>query len=206
VTTFDVLTRMRKALWPFCSKTGIFIDDDSVDLYGPIWIMITLIVEIAIVGYINNVIDSSTYEMQFKQVTKGNQVVNASYAYYSLQKVARSSFVIFAYFLVVPLLNMLMIKYVLNIDEVNYLWLFGIYGYSYTIFLVTSALNIIPLDWLRWTLLCVSALVSLIVNLAEIRIQLKDRLNNLPKFMLLVGFMIATYGVLVLSLKKYFLA
>jgi hypothetical protein len=72
VTTFDVLTRMRKALWPFCSKTGIFIDDDSVDLYGPIWIMITLIVEIAIVGYINNVIDSSTYEMQFKQVTKGN--------------------------------------------------------------------------------------------------------------------------------------
>ena len=101
---------------------------------------------------------------------------------------------------------MLMIKYVLNIDEVNYLWLFGIYGYSYTIFLVTSALNIIPLEWLRWTLLSVSALVSLIVNLAEIRIQLKDRLNNLPKFMLLVGFMIAKYGVLMLSLKKCFLA
>jgi hypothetical protein len=133
-------------------------------------------------------------------------VVNASYAYYSLQKVARSSFVIFAYFLVVPLLNMLMIKYVLNIDEVNYLWLFGIYGYSYTIFLVTSALNIIPLEWLRWSLMCVSALVSLIVNLTEIRIQLKDRMTNLPKFMLLVGFMIVTYGVLVLSLKKYFLA
>jgi hypothetical protein len=114
--------------------------------------------------------------------------------------------VIFAYFLVIPLLNMLMIKYVLNIDEVNYLWLFGIYGYSYTIFLVTSALNIIPLEWLRWSLMCVSALVSLIVNLTEIRIQLKDRLTNLPKFMLLVGFMVATYGVLVLSLKKYFLA
>ena len=66
MTTFDVLTRMRKSIWPFCSSSGIYIDDDSVDLYGPIWIMITLIVEIAIVGYINNMIDSSAYELQLK--------------------------------------------------------------------------------------------------------------------------------------------
>ena len=66
VTTFDVLTRMRKSIWPFCSSSRIYIDDDSVDLYGPIWIMITLIVEIAIVGYVNNMIDSSTYEIQLK--------------------------------------------------------------------------------------------------------------------------------------------
>ena len=64
---------------------------------------------------------------------------------------------------------MLIIKYVLNIEEVVYLWLFGIYGYSYTIFLITTALNIIPLEWLRWTLLGVSATVSLIVVLTEIR-------------------------------------
>jgi hypothetical protein len=28
VSTMDVLTRMRKAIWPYCSKTGIFPDDD----------------------------------------------------------------------------------------------------------------------------------------------------------------------------------
>jgi len=205
VTTFDVLTRMRKSLWPFCSKSGIYIDDDSVDLYGPIWIMITLIVEIAIVGYVNNMIDSSTYEMQLKQATKGG-VVHTSYAYYSLQKVARSSFVIFAYFITIPLMMMLLIKYVLNIEEVQYLWLFGIYGYSYTVFLLTSALNIIPLEWLRWSLLGVSATVSLIVVLTEVRMQLRDKLTNMPKFMLLVAFLMFTYGVLVLALKKYFLA
>jgi hypothetical protein len=65
VSTFDVLIRMRKSLWPFCSKSGIFVDDDSLDLYGPIWIMITLIVEIAIVGYVNNVIDASAHDMQY---------------------------------------------------------------------------------------------------------------------------------------------
>ena len=76
---------------------------------------------------------------------------------------------VFAYFLVVPLLMLLLIKYVLNVDEVQYLWLFGIYGYSYTIFLLTTAMNIIPLEWLRWSLLGVSATVSLIVVLTEIR-------------------------------------
>lgn len=101
---------------------------------------------------------------------------------------------------------MLIIKYIVNVDEVEYLWLFGIYGYSFTIFLLTTVMNIIPLEWLRWSLLGVSASVSLIVVLTEIRMHLREKLTNLPKFMLLVAFLIFTYGVLVLSLKKYFLA
>ena len=76
---------------------------------------------------------------------------------------------IFAYFITVPLMMMLLIKYVLNIEQVEYLWLFGIYGYSYTIFMLTSALNIIPLEWLRWSLLGASATVSLLVVISEIR-------------------------------------
>jgi hypothetical protein len=62
----DVMNRMRKSIWPFCSKTGIYEDDDRIDLYGPIWIMITLIVEIAIVGYINYHIDATTLEFELK--------------------------------------------------------------------------------------------------------------------------------------------
>lgn len=53
VKTMDVLLRLRKAIWPFCTKSQLFEDEDKVDLYGPIWIMITLIVEIAIVGFID---------------------------------------------------------------------------------------------------------------------------------------------------------
>ena len=55
--TIDILDRMRKSIWPFCSKSGIFGDEDEIDLYGPIWIMITLIVEIAIIGYINHIVE-----------------------------------------------------------------------------------------------------------------------------------------------------
>jgi hypothetical protein len=53
VSTMDILHRLRKSIWPFCSKSMMFSDGNEIDLYGPIWIMITLIVEIAVVGFIN---------------------------------------------------------------------------------------------------------------------------------------------------------
>ena len=56
VSTSDVLFRLRKALWPFCAKNKL-IEDDKYDCYGPIWIMATLIVEIAIIGFVINQID-----------------------------------------------------------------------------------------------------------------------------------------------------
>ena len=66
VSTMDILHRLRKSLWPFCSKTTLFTDEDKIDLYGPIWIMITLIVEIAIVGFIDYHIDVATYAIELK--------------------------------------------------------------------------------------------------------------------------------------------
>jgi hypothetical protein len=60
----EVLDRLRKSLWPFCSKHGIYIDDDKIELYGPFWIMITLVVEIAIVGFINYQIDLATVAIE----------------------------------------------------------------------------------------------------------------------------------------------
>lgn len=121
VTTMDILDRMRKSLWPFCTKSGIFPNDDSIDLYGPIWIMITLIVEIAIVGYVNYQIEAAAMELELANsgvASTSKATAVRSLAYYSLEKVARSSFVIMAYFLAVPLLMLLIIKYVLNIDEI----------------------------------------------------------------------------------------
>jgi hypothetical protein len=64
VKTIDVLDRMRKSIWPFCSKSGIFGDEDEIDLYGPIWIMITLIVEIAIIGYINHIVEQAAIDVE----------------------------------------------------------------------------------------------------------------------------------------------
>ena len=105
------MNRLRKSLWPFCSKSTIFEDDDKVDLYGPIWIMLTLIVEIAIVGFINYQIDVATMAIELK----GGQIPQNLMTVYSLTKIARAGFVCVAYFILNPLLLLLLIKYVLMV-------------------------------------------------------------------------------------------
>ena len=135
--------------------------------------MITLIVEIAIVGFINYHIDMTTISIELKGgVLPGNK----SLASYSLEKFARSSFVVFFYFVLNPLGLMLILKYTMNILEVQYLWLFGVYGYSYTIYILTTALNVVPLEWLRWSLLSGSALVSFCVIVVEIFRVMRDKI------------------------------
>jgi hypothetical protein len=66
VSTMDIMLRLRKSIWPFCSKSQLFEDDDRVDLFGPMWIMLTLIVEIAIVGFIDYQIDVATIAIELK--------------------------------------------------------------------------------------------------------------------------------------------
>jgi hypothetical protein len=202
VTTYDVLNRLRKSLWPFCSKSTLFVDEDRVDLYGPIWIMLTLIVEIAVVGFINYQIDVATMAIELK----GGRIPHQQMAYYSLTKIARAGFVCIAYFLLNPLLLLLMIKYVLMVPQVQYLWLFAIYGYSFTIFIITTVLNVVPLEWLRWVFLGVSGLVSLFFICGEMYQLLKAKLRQgLGKFFVVCLILALSHSVFVLALKQYFL-
>jgi hypothetical protein len=66
VNTFQVLDRLRRSLWPFCTKHSFYGECKNIDLYGPIWIMLTLIVEIAVVGFINYQIDVATLAIELK--------------------------------------------------------------------------------------------------------------------------------------------
>ena len=86
------------------------------------------------------------------------------------------------------------------------MWLFAIYGYSFTIFVITTALNVIPLDWLRWVFLGVSGAVSLMFIWTEMYVLLKNRLKSgMSKFVLVCLLLGASHAIFVLALKKYFL-
>lgn len=76
--------------------------------------MITLIIEISIVGFINYQIDLTTMAIELK----GGRIPANRLAYYSLEKVARAGFVCIAYFLLNPLLLLLLIKYVLWVPDI----------------------------------------------------------------------------------------
>ena len=128
-------------------------------------------------------------------------------AYYSLEKVARAGFVCIAYFALNPLLLLLLIKYVLWVPDVRYIWLFSIYGYSFTIFILTTGLNVVPIDWIRWVFLGVSGVVSLFFIWTEMWAMIKNRLHQgTCKFIVICLILMASHAVFVLALKKYFLA
>lgn len=83
VSTFDVMMKLRKSIWPFCSKARIFVDEDIVDLFGPLWVMLTLIVEIAIISFVTYQIDIATMALELKNGTVSSKTIA-----YSMLKVA----------------------------------------------------------------------------------------------------------------------
>jgi len=167
--------------------------------------MLTIIVEIAIVGFVTYQIDLATVALELKQgqLPKGF----AAGAVYSMLKIAQNAFVVFAYFLLNPLMMMLLIKYILWVPSVQYLWMFAIYSYSFTIFIVTIALTVIPIPWMRWVFLSVSGLVSFFFIVAEMYALIKGQLRQgFFKFILVCLFLVLGHAVFIFALDKYFLS
>lgn len=81
---------------------------------------------------------------------------------YSLDKVIRAAFVCISYGIANPLMIYLIAKYVMFVFEIRYLWVCSIYGYAYSVFILTIILMLIPINWLRWIFLGVSAIISIV--------------------------------------------
>ena len=104
------------------------------------------------------------------------------------------------------MLLLLLIKYVLWIPEIQYLWLFAIYGYSFTIFAITTILNVITISWINWVFLGVSGIVSLFAIVSEMYALIKTRLEQgFCKFLLIVLFEVMMHCVFIYVMKIYFL-
>ena len=63
----EVMIRLRKSLWPYCVCGDRIFPKGNYDLYGPFWIMVTLIVDIAIVGFIDYHVDAWKASKDFKE-------------------------------------------------------------------------------------------------------------------------------------------
>lgn len=191
---------MRKAVWPFCAQRKL-LEEEKYDLYGPIWIMITLIVEITIIGFISYQIDviNMVYEI------KHGKPATSYMSLYSLDRVAKAAFVMIGYFVLNPLMLYLLCKYVIWISYIRYLYLFSIYGYSFTIFVISTALTVIPVTWMNWAVLCYSAFNSMLCIFLETKDLIMTRLNEgAAKFALILLWLLASHAVFIMSLQLYF--
>lgn len=164
--------------------------------------MISLIVEITIVGFINYQINID----EMMQDIKHGKVPANYLELYSLEKVARAAFVMIGYFILNPLMIYLISKYVCWIQYMEYLWIFSIYGYSFTCFIVAMALTVIPVDWMNWVVLGYSGGISMMFLFIEMYQLIKVRLGQgFGKFFLVALWVVATHVIFVIALQLYFL-
>ena len=110
------------------------------------------------------------------------------------------------YFLLNPLMIMLLCKYVAWISDIKYLYIFSIYGYSFTTFILTIPLTVIEGDWVNWVVLGYSGCNSMLAIFIEMYDLIKAKLKaNAAKFFLVALWLVGTHAVFILALNKYFL-
>lgn len=142
VDTDIVLNRLTSSLYPsgdFFSKI-----DANPDLYGLVWISTTLVFVLAALG------NCATYLMH-KRSESATWSFDVSY-----MNLAAGS--IYGYAVIVPLAFYFLLQYLgKNVKLVRF-WC--MWGYSLFIFILTSFLLVIPVEFLRWTIIIVAGAAS----------------------------------------------
>jgi hypothetical protein len=141
VTTDEIKQRLIASLIPF-NKNFFEIYKAKPDLYGPFWIYTTLIVMVAISG-------------NFSRYLKfGSEGFTYDFGY-----VPVAATIIYTIGFGLPLVLKFAMK-IFGTENIDYIELLGIYGYSYSTFVITALLCAIPVGILQWLLILYSGVAS----------------------------------------------
>ncbi|CAJ1076665.1 protein YIPF1-like [Xyrichtys novacula] len=151
VDTVQVLDRVKGSVMPLPGKN--FIKHhlrSNPDLYGPFWICVTLVFSVAISGNLSTFL---------------SHMGNPAYHYRpQFHRVTIAAIVIFLYAWLVPIGLWGFLTWRQGTERqvggYSFLETVCVYGYSLFIYIPTSVLWIIPVEWLRWTLIMVAMVIS----------------------------------------------
>jgi len=187
VDTTEVGARIVRSLVPFSYK---FMDSvaHNPDLWGPFWIATTLIFAIAAASNFASWLDNKeAFSYDFETVSVGAGTI---YGYVGLA----------------PIILWAIFKW-LEIP-VTLLQNVCIYGYSLFVFLPVAGLCILPFEWLRWTLICAAAALSITFLLMNFAAPIAQTKYEGPRKPLIVASLLTVIGLahfgLALAFKLYF--
>ena len=205
VSTALVFERMKNGMMP--NKADIFGEESQPDLYGVVWISLTLIFLIGATSNLNSYLAHSTSEPWERD--------------YQLLSFAAS--VIFTYAFIIPIVLWGAVLYSGNSNGVrlSLIRIFAIYGYALTCFIPASMICAVPSAPLQWTTVAISGLVSGIVlarNLAttigtsysplsqdiESQAPLSENNSGRNRNVMIVSAALLVHAVFVLLLKLFF--
>lgn len=144
VDTDIVLNRVLSSLFPM---SGDFFSkiDANPDLYGLVWISTTLVFVLASLG------NCATYMMQKRSDSNTSWTFDVGY-------VNVATFTVYGYAFIVPLAFYFLLQYTGAKASLVQFWC--LWGYSLFIFNLSSILLIIPVEFIRWTVILASGAAS----------------------------------------------
>ena len=149
ITTDQVLDRVKHAMAPL-KQESVFGTEQKYDLYGPIWIVLTLNILISICGNLAGYLDYVT--------TDEDQLVYKA----EVAKVTSSASFLTAYFLLVPAGLYFAFKILGEAEHMpKYFYLVSVYGYSFAPYLPAVILYVLPFNTMKWAVLLFAGGISL---------------------------------------------
>ncbi|KAK9855490.1 hypothetical protein WJX84_002115 [Apatococcus fuscideae] len=166
VDTEDVLVRMKDSL--VGSFKPDFLDKitDNEDLYGPFWVVMTLIFVTAVVG------NYSSYENYKRKHTSITGQAAGTW-YYDVNKVLYSAILFFGYVWILGAILFVALKFVFK-SEISLPQVWCTYGYAMTVFIPASFFCFFPNVISRWVLCAVATATSGIFLLLNFRAPIFD--------------------------------
>lgn len=188
VTTQEIKERLKHSLMPFNQKFYMEFQKKP-DLYGPFWLLWTLVVVLTISGNLNRY-------LEFENKKDFTYVFN-------FVPIAIS--VLFGVVVGVPVGIRLAIKFFGHTEpQVPLLHGIAIYAYSFSSFLMVSLLcGAIPVPWVQWLLIIYAACTSMMfvssVYFAELSSSMEPN-----KRLIVIGILCLVQLMLLLVFKLYF--
>lgn len=198
VQTNEVVERIISSVLPQKVSRNYF--DERIkgkpDLYGPIWISVTLIFTIAVSGNIANYLQNANKTIVWR---------------YDFHLVSYAATAIVCYVWIVPLALWAALKWTTvndAQDEVEIqtsnsptmMSLFCLYGYSLSIYIPVAVLWTIQVSWLQWLFVLMAAFVSGAVLI----FWLLPALKRSRYFLILIGSILAFHFLLAAGFMLYF--
>jgi hypothetical protein len=146
VSTREVLGRLVRCLLPF--RSDFYSKTETPDMYGPFWIVTTLVVILAVTGNFASFIHSMESETQIQWK-------------YDFEKVTIAASVFYTMLSIVPLLVYLALRRI-GVTGSN-LWIthiLSLYGYSFFSYVPAAVLCVIPIETVRWVAILLCFLLS----------------------------------------------
>ncbi|XP_072945439.1 protein YIPF2 [Epargyreus clarus] len=195
VQTSEVVERITSSIIPQKFSRNFF--DERIkgkpDLYGPIWIAVTLIFTIAVSGNIASYLQNANRPMQQWR--------------YDFHLVSYAATAIFSYVWLVPLALWAALRWTTEdshlIEEQSsptMISLFCLYGYSLSIYIPVAILWTIQVSWLQWVLVLMAALDSGVALVFWLLPALKRSRYSL----ILIGTILAIHFLLAAGFMLYF--